>query len=105
MKSYHSSALPITAAAIWSGLGANELDDMAAPWCDLRGSRRPLQDTPPDFGSHRELLISQLGQFLPKSDVCVTSVQPQITDSCRTSRQVGSGPCVDGSELARRIFT
>jgi hypothetical protein len=35
MKSYHSSALPITAAATWSGLGASELDDMASPWCDL----------------------------------------------------------------------
>ncbi len=32
-----------------------------------------------------------LGQYLPKSDVCVTSVQPPITDSYRTSRQVGSG--------------
>jgi hypothetical protein len=28
------------------------------------------------------------GQYLPKSDVCITSVQPLITDSLRASRQV-----------------
>jgi hypothetical protein len=31
MKSYHSSALPITAAATWSGFGANGVDGMAFP--------------------------------------------------------------------------
>ena len=36
--------------------------------------------------------MSETGQYLPTSDVCVTSVQPPITDSCRTSGQVGSGP-------------
>ena len=39
--------------------------------------------------------MSALGQYLPKSDVGVTSVQPPITDSYRTSRQVGSGPLSD----------
>jgi len=29
MKSYYSRAFPITAAATWSGLGANGVDDMA----------------------------------------------------------------------------
>jgi hypothetical protein len=35
MKSYHSSALPITAAATWSGFGANGVDGMAFPSHDL----------------------------------------------------------------------
>ena len=40
-------------------------------------------------------LMSARGQYLPKSDVCITSVQLPITDSYRTSRQVGSGPKCD----------
>jgi hypothetical protein len=32
--------------------------------------------------------VPGLGQYLPKSDVCVTSVRPPITDLCRTWRQV-----------------
>jgi 2-methylaconitate cis-trans-isomerase PrpF len=31
MESYHSSALPITASATWSGFGANGVDDIASP--------------------------------------------------------------------------
>src|SRR5262245_60018895 len=43
MKSYHSSALPITAAAIWNGFGANGVGDMISPNVTLRGrlSREP----------------------------------------------------------------
>src|SRR6266702_4045296 len=41
------------------------------------------------------VLMSQMSRSLPKSDVCVRSVLPPITDSCRTSRQVGSGPAGD----------
>src|SRR5207248_7821380 len=37
-------------------------------------------------------LTSQMGQYLPNSDVCVTSVQPPITDSYRTSRHFAFGP-------------
>jgi hypothetical protein len=36
----------------------------------------------------------------PKTYVCVTSVRPSTTDSCRTSRQVGSGPKVDSCTAA-----
>ena len=49
-----------------------------------------------------------LSQYLPKSDVCVTSVQPPITDSRRTSRQVGWGPEVGYSIMlgkSGRCFT
>jgi hypothetical protein len=41
------------------------------------------------FGVRR---MSPLGQYLPKSHVCVTSVQPPITDSCRTSQHFAFGP-------------
>src|SRR6266571_6844207 len=39
--------------------------------------------------------MSIMGQYLPKSNVCVTSVQLLITDSSRTSREVRSGPKPD----------
>jgi hypothetical protein len=52
---------------------------------------------------HSEMACStsDLGQYLPKSDVCVTSVQPPITDSCRTSRHFAFGPEVDIPPPAR----
>jgi hypothetical protein len=49
--------------------------------------------------------MSGLGQSLPNSDVRVTSVHPSISDITLYRRQRRNGPCVDGSELARRIFT
>jgi putative SOS response-associated peptidase YedK len=51
------------------------------PWLTGKAGLELLKPAPND-----------LLQKLPKSDVCVTSVQLPITDSCRTSRQVGSGP-------------
>jgi hypothetical protein len=38
-------------------------------------------------------------------DVRHESAFPLIASRSRTSHYVGDGPCVDGSELARRIFT
>jgi hypothetical protein len=41
--------------------------------------------------------MSHKGQYLPESDVCVTSVQPPITDSSRTSRHFAFGPFSEGA--------
>jgi len=44
------------------------------------------------------------GQYLPKSDVCITSVQPPITDSSQTSRHFAFGPGSDICAAARNVF-
>ena len=49
--------------------------------------------------------MSQLGQSLQKSDVRVTSAYPSISDMIVQRQERRKGPCVDGSKLARRIFT
>jgi len=46
-----------------------------------------------------------LGQTLPKRDARDTSVYPSISDMTLRRRERRNGPCVDGSKLARRIFT
>jgi hypothetical protein len=49
--------------------------------------------------------MSQLGQSLQKSDVRVTSAYPSISDMIVQRQERRKGLCVDGSKLARRIFT
>jgi putative SOS response-associated peptidase YedK len=56
-------------------------------WQDTPSGKQPYY-----FTARAVSAMTALGQYLPKSDVCVTSVQPPITDSCRTSQQAGSGP-------------
>lgn len=49
--------------------------------------------------------MSALGQSLPKRHVRDRSGLPPIATGLQTSREVSLGPCVDGSRLARGIFT
>ena len=49
--------------------------------------------------------MSASGQYLPKSDVCVTSVQPAITDSCRTSRHFAFGPITEVGSLLDHLVS